>query len=33
MSANISRAYFPDNLSPREVIMSVEHGTRVRSGT
>ena len=30
MAANISGAYFPNNLHPREVIMSVEHGTRLR---
>ena len=31
MAANISGAYFPDTFSPREVVMSVEHGTRLRA--
>ncbi|OUS01250.1 hypothetical protein A9Q90_10365 [Gammaproteobacteria bacterium 54_18_T64] len=31
--AKISGCYFPKNLSPAEIIMSVEKGTRVRYGT
>ena len=31
MSAKISGTYFPDTLHPREVVMSVEHGTRLRA--
>ncbi len=31
--ANISGTYFPKELSPGEIIMSFEHGTRMRYGT
>ncbi len=28
--ARISGVYFPDNVSPEEILLSVEHGTRIR---
>lgn len=29
-SARISGVYFPDELDPQEIMMSVQHGTRLR---
>ena len=30
--ARISGVYFPDNLDPQEIMMSVKYGTRIRNG-
>jgi uncharacterized protein YjbI with pentapeptide repeats len=31
-NAKISGTYFPDNLTPEEIQLSVQHGTRIRLG-
>jgi uncharacterized protein YjbI with pentapeptide repeats len=31
LGAHISGTYFPDNMSAQEIMMSIEHGTRLRA--
>lgn len=31
LNAKISGTYFPHNLSPEEILLSIEHGTRLRT--